>query len=200
MSKFIAHKTEDGKIQTMKEHLTNVATMCNKFGITVDMPQTCKLIGLLHDLGKYSEEFLNRISGDGEVCDHATAGGQFIEEYKNLHPLAKQIIEMIVFSHHGGLIDEYDLDGVNHRRKRLEKQVNLEQIKENVDEEIIDAIEHILFSGAVNTEIENMLLKIESITTSKKLKQFYVSLFVKYLFSSLIDADRKDTILFIQAE
>ncbi|WP_310609949.1 CRISPR-associated endonuclease Cas3'' [Limnohabitans sp.] len=36
------------------------------------------LIGLLHDLGKYSQAFQQRLRGSNERADHATAGAKVV--------------------------------------------------------------------------------------------------------------------------
>ena len=42
--------------------------------------------GLWHDLGKYSEEFQERLHGKRERADHSTAGAQYLAEtYTNPH-------------------------------------------------------------------------------------------------------------------
>ena len=59
---YIAHITENGKEQTIKEHSINVAELCEKFSI-YELKPIAYITGILHDIGKYSELFQQRIRG-----------------------------------------------------------------------------------------------------------------------------------------
>ena len=64
---FFAHSTErrdrsDG--QPLSQHLLNVAIGAGTNAAKFDSYVLGHLIGLLHDLGKYSEEFQQRLGGD----------------------------------------------------------------------------------------------------------------------------------------
>ena len=76
---FIAHKNDMGQTQTVEEHLMETARLAEQFSGKVGLPQMGYLAGLLHDLGKYSEEFYERIMKNGPICDHSTAGAQHTE-------------------------------------------------------------------------------------------------------------------------
>lgn len=73
MDEFFAHKSEDGRMQTVKEHLQGTAALCASFAREFGAEEQGRLIALLHDVGKYSDEFQHRLSG-GLKIDHATAG------------------------------------------------------------------------------------------------------------------------------
>lgn len=100
---FIAHvRQSDGKEQPLIAHLTGTAAIAKQLAEKIGLPLCGELIGLLHDLGKYSTAFqayirdcikhqqLNQLDEDetaeliqtgkpkrGSV-DHSTAGAQFI--------------------------------------------------------------------------------------------------------------------------
>ncbi len=91
---FIAHKRKlDGKQQSLSVHLTEVAELAANFSNKVGVENSGRLIGLLHDFGKYSKEFQTYIkSATGDIdqddemyvnatllkgkIDHSTAGAQ----------------------------------------------------------------------------------------------------------------------------
>ena len=57
-SLFIAHYRESDKAtQALATHLCNVAELANKFAGKVRLNKQGELIGLLHDLGKFSTAF-----------------------------------------------------------------------------------------------------------------------------------------------
>src|SRR5437867_1430962 len=57
-SGFIAHhRTSDGATQPLADHLFSVAANARRFAAKIGLPLQGELIGLLHDLGKYSGEF-----------------------------------------------------------------------------------------------------------------------------------------------
>ncbi len=54
----IAHYREaDGKTQTLQEHLESVAELACGHAAKIGLGETGRLLGLLHDLGKFSDEF-----------------------------------------------------------------------------------------------------------------------------------------------
>lgn len=68
-----AHIREDGKKQTVGEHLEGTAERCASFAAAFGEEQRGKLLGYAHDIGKTSQEFQKRLLG-GPKVDHATAG------------------------------------------------------------------------------------------------------------------------------
>ena len=71
--KFLAHKSEDKREQTVQEHLNGTAALCARFAAAFGSEGQGRLAGLAHDLGKYSAAFQRRLNGGAKV-DHATAG------------------------------------------------------------------------------------------------------------------------------
>ena len=72
-SEWLAHIAEDGRKQTVLEHLDNVAALCAEFASAFGAEEAGRLVGEAHDIGKYSKAFQKRLSGGARV-DHATAG------------------------------------------------------------------------------------------------------------------------------
>lgn len=124
---FIAHVRSDQKRQYLAEHLHGVASLASEFAAKFGLSSQGELIGLLHDLGKYSaafqayiqsatnllkqdedEEFVDAAGLKGKI-DHSTSGAQFIwqnlEEKNALSQIAGQALALCIASHHSGLID-----------------------------------------------------------------------------------------------
>ena len=98
---YIAHISEDGRVQTVKEHLEGTALLAADFARTFDGAELGFLTGLSHDIGKYSGKFQERIRNPKlhQGLDHSTAGAQLLWKEK-LYPAA-----FAVAGHHGGLPD-----------------------------------------------------------------------------------------------
>jgi CRISPR-associated endonuclease/helicase Cas3 len=142
---FIARPGEK-EAQPLSEHLLGVSELAAEYGGTLGLGQVCRLVGLLHDLGKYSDAFQEYINRLGEKdfdrddtddektdpiklkgkIDHSTAGAQWIwDEWHRCGEwqgwISAQIASICIASHHSGLIDIYDEDGNNTLQKRIEK-------------------------------------------------------------------------------
>ena len=98
---YIAHK-EEMRIQTIKEHLVGTAQLAGKFAEKFGKEEWGYCCGLLHDIGKYSDEFQRKITEDtGEKVDHSTAGAQLCNKMGGYY----QILSYCIAGHHAGLPD-----------------------------------------------------------------------------------------------
>ena len=76
MAKKLAHISEDhSREQTVYEHLTGTAELAKQFAAAFGAEEDGYLLGLLHDIGKYSDAFQHRLDG-GVRVDHSTAGAK----------------------------------------------------------------------------------------------------------------------------
>lgn len=121
------------RIQTLEEHLRNVAALTEMFATKAGVPLSGRLVGLLHDFGKNSDEFqryllsaagcirrndpdyIDPIANKGKI-NHAFAGGQHLWRRLNGKPkerVVAQILALCVLSHHCGLKDCIASDGKN---------------------------------------------------------------------------------------
>ena len=127
LPRYIAHlRKAGGDPQSLEEHLLGVAEIAKTHAGKIGLNSQGELIGLLHDLGKYSNEFqvylksaVGLINQDedeyvdarglrGKV-DHSTAGAQLVwEELSKQGPMGQivgQVLALCISSHHSGLID-----------------------------------------------------------------------------------------------
>lgn len=128
IDEFLAHVREsDGKKQTLMAHLEGVANESKGSAGKLGLELAGELIGLLHDLGKYSGEFQSYLQSatgilnpdededfvdsrglKGKV-DHSTAGAQFawreLSKQGQLGQIVGQTLALCIASHHSGLID-----------------------------------------------------------------------------------------------
>lgn len=129
---YIAHRRKtDGATQSLEKHLLEVAGLSRKFASKIGLTEQGELIGLVHDLGKYSKEFqaylkssvglLNQdedeefvdVQGLKGKVDHSTAGAQLVwkevtrqtANQTGIEQVVGQILALCIASHHSGLID-----------------------------------------------------------------------------------------------
>ena len=96
----LAHLSSDGcRIQTVQEHLEGTAKLAADFARPFGGESQAWLAGLLHDIGKYSDDFQNRLEGNPKKVDHSTAGAKVA---LSLH---QPEVAFSVAGHHGGLPD-----------------------------------------------------------------------------------------------
>lgn len=92
----VSHIAEDGSLEYVEDHLREVAELASEFAKTFGAGSWAYAAGIVHDVGKYSIEFQNRILHGGCKVDHSTAGAF---ELANKNPL----LAFCVAGHHGGL-------------------------------------------------------------------------------------------------
>ena len=76
---YIAHIDEKDKkrIQTVKNHLEGTAKLSGEFAGKFGKEDWGYCNGMLHDIGKYSVDFLKRITGESnQRVDHSKAGAR----------------------------------------------------------------------------------------------------------------------------
>ena len=166
---YLAHLTEDGRTQTILEHLKGTASLCSAFAAAFDAEAQGQLAGMAHDIGNYSAAFQRRLHG-GPKVDHASAGA--FECLK-----AQQLAAAFAISgHHGGLPDgggRGDAAGTGTFWGRINRasQRNLEDYHAWQSEFSLPHANTPAFAG---TRLEGMF-------------------FTRMLFSCLVDADYTDT-------
>jgi CRISPR-associated endonuclease/helicase Cas3 len=202
IDKLIARKNSNGDTQSLYEHSRNVAEISASIS---HYPNTSKLIAYLHDLGKASEAFQNYIKNGSEERGgviHAWQGAFLANE---LFPddradsiLLKEIIGFCVTAHHHSLYDGAAPDGTTDFFDKFsntdDARYSFDEIKGKITDKVRAELQT-LFDRA-KPEIVALQNKIREVYQNKNSAYFALGLFIKYLFSCLIDADRLDTYLF----
>ncbi len=213
---YIAHqRKKDKRQQSVAEHLFETAELSKRFAEKIDLPLCGELIGLLHDLGKYSDEFQEYISfciqkESGEYdpdaedsllwkkgkIDHSTAGAQLLvrrgEREHLAFPYLRQILTLCITSHHGGLIDCLAPDGTDKYTMRMNKEdsaTHLNEVLDKCDAKILSRVYEILDSDEILAEMDAPLKLVAG-------RAIDVGLITRMLFSCLLDGDRTNTIDF----
>ncbi|HPG92007.1 MAG TPA: CRISPR-associated helicase Cas3' [Clostridia bacterium] len=183
MNIFYARTCLDKEWQTLEEHLTKVAKLCESFCVDEDKSLGYK-IGLLHDLGKFQDSFQERLKGKNITVDHATFGAQAVIENQP-ESLTAQIISYVIASHHTGLNNggmAMDLDNST-LAARLKKQFE-------VNEEYVKYLEE---AALQDLDTASKQITFDSYFTDKKNFALRFSTKIRMLLSALVDADWLDS-------
>ena len=95
---FYAHISEDGRKQTVLEHLEGTARLASEFAEVFGEAQIGQLLGLAHDIGKYTLGFQRRLNG-GPKVDHSSAGAFEVMKLQQFPA------SFCIAGHHGGIPD-----------------------------------------------------------------------------------------------
>ena len=209
----IAHiRKSDNKIQTVEQHLLEVKNLAESYGERVNVAHVTGLAGMLHDLGKFTEEFSTYIKKAVEnpdnppkrgSVDHSTAGGMFLYEllHKNGSSTNEKILAELVgnaiISHHGFLkdfnnpsLDSKYLSRVNKEEKK-DVYANYEEFSSYFYSNVMDESS---FANYINKAVAEIgEYTIQSAPVPLRTSLYYLTTFV---FSALVDADRTNTRLF----
>ena len=172
---YIAHKDGE-RVQTVKEHLYGTAELAGSFAEKFGKKEWGYCCGILHDLGKYSKEFQRKIQNDtSERVDHSTAGAKVCNEKGGYY----SILSYCIAGHHAGLPDYGNTAIGNSLCGRCKKKIcDFESYKNEIQIPQIHQ-DPIFFDPAKNID-------------------FSVSVFVRMLYSCLVDADFLDTESFMK--
>ncbi|MCD7948163.1 MAG: CRISPR-associated helicase Cas3' [Oscillospiraceae bacterium] len=175
---YLGHRSEDGRLQPLEEHLRAVSALTGAFARAFGAEELGRLLGLCHDLGKYSDAAQRRMRGEGPKVDHATAGGQ---ELSAMFPGAPYLAYPVL-GHHGGLPNggsRHDTGDAGTLFGRLKKAP--------------------LPDYAAFREEIALFRPAEPEFAPQYEYGFSISFWVRMLFSCLVDADFLDTERFMSA-
>ena len=208
----------DGKkyIQTVEEHCRGVAEIAAELLRDIGLEKTAYLAGIIHDLGKFSENFKNYIekAADGEKVqrgsvNHTFAGVRFLLEKhsdKQISGFSDIVLEILAYAvgAHHGLFDCVDDNNNNGFTKRIQK--------EGID--YLNAAQEFLKICCSKQDIEDLLKQsekecfpvfneIEKLADNADAKiqntqiTFYIGFLARLILSAIIEADRSDTSQFM---
>lgn len=182
---YLAHSDkENGLKQTVLEHAIGTANCAEKFASSFTVPIYGKILGLYHDIGKFSKEFQNYLlyGGVKGSVDHTGAGS--IEIFKtglNSKNPTFFLLAMCIAGHHGGLPDMGDNPKTSEKGTLLYRLNNSSFPDYAVYKEYLPSIK----SEDVPDITKNL--------TAAFAQMFYV----RMLYSCLVDADYLDTEAFL---
>lgn len=189
---YYAHSLENGIDETswhlLEAHLSETAQRAETFGKVFGSGEWTKLAGLWHDLGKYLPEFQARLRGERISVEHSGVGAAFAA---SKHREFGTFLAFVIAGHHAGL--------PNFRRsgegmpKPLEERLRENQtILKRAIQNAPDAI--------TEWKIPELPAFLSSIATDKTTFAIHAEFWIRFLFSSLVDADWLDTEAFFNPE
>lgn len=170
------HEDETIEYEPLTNHLYGTANKtterCSKFGARA----WGKILGLFHDMGKACQDFQQKIQGLDISVDHPAHGAQYIiNKLGENNPIAR-VLSFVICGHHGGIPDALSGQG--------------EGQHESLHQRLTKEIPHISTEHVREFDREFKKLKVSRLRLPKG--AFRRFMFIKMLFSSLVDSDRLD--------
>ena len=200
-SAYLGHLDEEtGREQLLCDHLTGVADLAGRFAAAFGEEAMGRLLGLYHDIGKYSREFQAYMRADEEEkkrrrgrIDHSTAGAQEIvklrqsaddEQSRRLGRGMAQVMAFCIAGHHGGIPNQGTAANTAEEGTLLGrlKRRNLPDYRAYHEVDLPQTLPppSLLLAQAARAPLSAML-------------------YTRMLFSCLVDADFLDTEAFMSA-
>lgn len=169
---YVAHSREDGKYQSLVEHLTGTAEEAARFASAFGAAGWGQVLGMFHDVGKTAPAVQRRIMGNGGRVDHSTAGAIAIYKY------CGKIGAYCVMGHHGRIPDGGTrADDCNRDAPTLRGRLQRTELP--CDTSVL---------GDASFE------PLTSLPLREPTPQaFRIAMFIRMMTSCLVDADRLDT-------
>ncbi len=179
---FYAHsENKVGKWETVLEHLNAVAKLCREFTGEWSCEAEGEITGLFHDVGKYTDNFQKVLKGNLHKIDHATPGAAAVLYQYGLDGIASAIAAQ---GHHDGLqsghFDSLKVAlSMKEKRTKFGKTYSSTAFKELINILLSDC------QGLPHTHH----IKSEYVDLCKQGKDIPAMLYIRMLFSALVDAD-----------
>ncbi len=184
-----------GKFTPLDEHLKDVAAKARKFAQHLQSGDWADVAGTWHDLGKYAPDFQSYIRKvscfDAEAYIETSPGKVNHSAAGALHALATldrtrgTLLAYLIAGHHAGLPDYHSGDSGT--------GLSLSQISHTKDDR---------YRAALGARIPDTILRAAppNLNVLRGLTGTALSLWVRMLFSCLVDADFLDTERFMDPE
>ena len=216
----LAHKDNNGNVQSLQDHSFNVATKAREDANVIDQGDILFLLGLYHDLGKANQEFQDKLLlHPNKHVDHSSAGARYLFQkiqvcLKNLNvektdrEFFQEICAYVISSHHGMydiLLQDETINASKYTYNRLRYRIieGTESIRYQEDIEAFAQKLESQLSYYGYSSLDDLIIKafenyqqawstLKCINESEK--DFYSSCFIRLYISLLKNADILDTI------
>ena len=178
-----SHCTRDKeRWHLIRDHLRNTAVIGSLNAAQAGLYELANFVytaGMVHDMGKYKDDFFRVLMDEPIRVDHSTSGAKLANDIYGT--IGKKIISSAVAGHHAGLPDYGSANGNNATlTRRLIRSITKQE-----------------YAGVINSYLKENTWPAPEIIQEPEFNgnnvtplSFYM--FVKFLFAFLIDADRLD--------
>ncbi len=189
MTSYLAHSKNgggEGVADPLKNHLMLVADRAAESALELNLSAQARLAGMLHDLGKYGDQFQRRLNDPSERGrDHSSAGTFLVaQKYKSLGVLPALAIE----GHHIGL---QKLETWKDIRDRIGEALNADANRTQSEKSMTESDLSLLWKRYNDDGLDLPNLKDGTCSTNEH--NLANMLDVRMLFSTLVDADFVET-------
>ena len=174
-----AHTPAKGTTEwhSLNDHLAAVAELAAEYGTSIGMEEVCRMIGILHDIGKARPEFQTYLR-DCAAGRHSSgvnhkSYGAYVASLYDKTPVAPMVIQ----GHHSGIPARID---VNNSIKELQKDPANMQLDEAL-------------KGIYGSQIQKGAQDILELVKSHGKDPYSVEFMMRMIYSCLVDADSLDT-------
>ena len=188
MVDFFAHSTDDptmGNWQSLSGHLLGVGALAQRNAQAFGGETLAQVQGWLHDLGKYTLPFQERLRGSTQRVDHSTHGAQIALQRFGV---AGQLLAYGIAGHHAGLANG---QGEGERSNLADRLAASLPALDPAWESDLDLPDKLAMPAGFKPYSTNRL-------KAKERMPFQLSFLTRMLFSCLVDADFIDTERFYQ--
>lgn len=179
MDTIYAHSLEDrpeSEWEDLLDHLRKVAWLAGDFAAGFGAAEWGRLAGLWHDLGKFRPEFQARLRGSRESVEHAGLGAALA--YSKARDIGLPLAFAIA-GHHAGLADLTLSAGAEGGPRPLR-----ERLKSNLA--VLPAVRHLLPEELTDNPLPTLPDRL-NLARQQDIRS--LELWIRFLFSSLVDAD-----------
>lgn len=207
---YYAHISPSGVRQSVVAHLRGAAERAGMCLSGVGLEESAYLVGLVHDLGKLTEEYQVYLEeGDirkrGSVI-HTFQGCRFLQEQAQIvperdaavNPYAAELLAYAVGAHHGlfDCVNETGLIGMKYRREK--ENISYQEALAGFFSQEITQEEVKKRFALASAELDRILLKIEQNYEKDDEYCFEIGLLTRLLLSAVMEGDRHDTANFMR--
>ncbi len=166
--------------QLLSDHLTNAAELAESFAEAFGSSDWGQLAGLWHDIGKYRQEFQQKLRGANVSVDHSGAGAALARERDDKLGL---FLALAIAGHHSGLANIVSTEcGPKPLKQRLRENIPvLEAIRSDLPNEIAER---------PVPDLPAFLWRAPKGRPDIQMERRRRAFWTRFLFSALVDADR----------
>jgi len=164
--------------QPLSQHLKNVSVIASQFAKKCGLEEMLLVAGFFHDVGKISNEFQAKLRSETNAhVQHSIFGAKSVYEKMSKIPPIAEMLANIIAMHHGRLFDNLSPSGDTPLHNALTDVWLLPNLPNSPDTDAVDVWKKFL---------------VEWIGLPDTDKYFALSMYTKFAYSCLVDADRLD--------